>query len=144
MEKDLVIERLDNTIGMLKWLDPSAFDFTTWVSESQRDCGTVCCVAGWYPKFFPEVGLYWGRDTVDSLNLYPRIGNSIIGTLSVYHGLSEPLIAALFTNKLWRDPVSKFTVWYGKNDQLIELADCVNLFTKVRDAILNDDIQLAS
>ena len=57
--KKLRIKRLEDTIEKLKTLKSSEFDYSSFVSKYEGDCGTVCCVAGWYPKWFPELGLKW-------------------------------------------------------------------------------------
>lgn len=102
MEKQLIIDRLQATIDMLKSLTPQSFNYGNWVSESDADgkCGTVCCAAGWYPKYFPEAGLKWkssydhrtGKPYVYLTN--PVIG--IDGALMDWHGISRYVMNALF------------------------------------------------
>jgi hypothetical protein len=42
-------------IEFLEKLDESQFDYGDFVSKTDDNgCGTVCCVAGWFPAIFPN------------------------------------------------------------------------------------------
>jgi hypothetical protein len=95
MENNLIIERLKATIEKLKQLEPNKFYYGNFVTESNGGCGTVCCVAGWYPEWFPESGLKW---QVFNNDMCAQMRNSIeVNELLLkYHGLGREFIGALF------------------------------------------------
>mgnify|MGYP001182245430 CR=1 FL=1 len=37
-------------------LTPSEFDYVSYIAawDEEHMCGTVCCLLGWFPRFFPE------------------------------------------------------------------------------------------
>lgn len=102
MTKELILQRLLATINMLKELPERSFDYSNYVKEFdiENKCGTVCCVAGWYPKYFPEAGLVW-QITTNNHELKIELESDILGygtfnDLVKYHGLSKNIIYALF------------------------------------------------
>lgn len=104
MEKKIVIDRLDATIKMLEGLQAHEFKYSKFVHacDTKQKCGTVCCIAGWYPKFFPEAGLTWLEFDTEEwpglVDLYAggegRI--TIDSTLIEYHNLKQHAINHLF------------------------------------------------
>jgi hypothetical protein len=94
MENNLIIERLKATIEKLKKLDPAKFYYGAYVTESTLHCGTVCCVAGWYPEWFPESSLRWQHTD----RRFVQMGDStqVCELLQKYHGLDHKFISALF------------------------------------------------
>lgn len=92
MTKELILQRLQLTIDKLKQLSPAQFNYESYVTEfNNKGCGTVCCVAGWYPEWFREAGLKWnelhGLISDESHPLY---------TLAAYHGVNDEIIDCLF------------------------------------------------
>jgi hypothetical protein len=96
---------------MLSQLDPQEFNYSTYVSSHDGDCGTTCCVAGWYPKYFPQSRLKWvsknGADNYGSkltligpnrhiIQSWWQDPNGVEDALTDYHGLSKDVIRALF------------------------------------------------
>lgn len=51
---------LDKFKEMIK---PEEFDFGSFVEkfDYNNNCGTVCCVAGWFPRMFPNSGFVWQK-----------------------------------------------------------------------------------
>lgn len=97
MKKELVIKRLEATIEKLKGLKESQFSYFTYVEAHDGQCGTTCCVAGWYPKWFPKSNLIWGiveRFNEVHLNTCNKV--SVQDALMDYHGIDIDLIDALF------------------------------------------------
>lgn len=49
----------------LKTLNEDQFYYRSWVHRYREIdgelCGTVCCAAGWIPKFAKELGFYWAK-----------------------------------------------------------------------------------
>lgn len=49
----------------LETLNEDQFYYKVYVREyEEKDgsiCGTICCAAGWLPKFAPELGFYWSK-----------------------------------------------------------------------------------
>jgi hypothetical protein len=100
MEKKEILKRLWATIKKLVNLPDENFKYNLYVTKGDVDkgCGTVCCVAGWYPKWFPESGLKW-RLIDDGYNRSVTLGyweDLKIDILSDYHGLSLNIIYFLF------------------------------------------------
>lgn len=94
MDQQLKIDRLAATIEKMKELREEQFNYTFFVSqfEEGKNCGTVCCVAGWYPKWFPESGIYWGQRTINPNDSLLQIKDR----LSYFHGLNIEIIKYLF------------------------------------------------
>ena len=54
------VEKLELILEKLKTLKPEQFVFYDFVEEyDTKGCGTVCCVVGWFPRFFPNSGFKW-------------------------------------------------------------------------------------
>jgi hypothetical protein len=102
MDKNLVIQRLENTIEKLKQLPPENFNYSLWITDSKEDCGTVCCVGGWYPKWFPQSGLIW-VDILGGVEIDHVDGMLIVDALSAWHGISIPETKALFAGQMLFD-----------------------------------------
>jgi hypothetical protein len=94
MTKKTILKRLDATITKLTTLESSQFRYNEFVTKfnTERTCGTVCCVAGWYPIWFPKVNLTYNDIGIVSITRYKHIG-TILGK---YHGLNANLIDVLF------------------------------------------------
>ncbi len=97
MNKDLVIKRLQATMEMLLALDESKFDYHSIVKQfDENECGTVCCVGGWYPKWFPESKLKWVMvNMLGSVKPHLTI-NNMSDKLEAWHGLNWYIISVLF------------------------------------------------
>lgn len=107
MNKQLILDRLIATRKKLRNLPDSKFDYSGYITKYHNGCGTVCCVAGHYPLWFPEAGLvyrsvyddpeYWefGKQKV-YLDTISGSTRGISNLLANYHGLKEDLIAYLF------------------------------------------------
>lgn len=102
MDTQLKIDRLQHTIDMLRTLKPDQFYYKSFVNEMHGDCGTICCVGGWYPKWFPDAGLVWVKG---SLKNVPTIGvlgrrhidlNDIIFRLMLWHDITNIECSHLF------------------------------------------------
>lgn len=108
MEKDIILGRLKDTIDHLKSLPEDQFDYGSYVSEfnSGSSCGTVCCVAGWYPKWFPEAVLEWYPTGERFFSIRPSnheedetpfdVESQVELALMQWHGLEESIISFLF------------------------------------------------
>lgn len=57
----LIIDRFKAHIA------PNQFKFSDYVTEYDRinNCGSVCCIVGWFPKLFPKAGIIWGSRSLD-------------------------------------------------------------------------------
>lgn len=87
MKIDIIIERIEATIKKMKALLPEKFNYSVWVTKTNKEhiCGTVCCVGGWYPTWFPSSGIKLD----ENLEIDPE-------TLSKYHGIDYNLVGTLF------------------------------------------------
>lgn len=96
MNKKLILSRLWSTIEMLYQLKEEDFRYNSFIAESHNHCGTVCCVAGWYPKYFPESGLRWMNGEEGILQLDSGYPWDVNPKLIKHHGVSFYLIEILF------------------------------------------------
>ena len=104
-----VVEKLRHTIDNIKTLKPQQFSYSDFIKKSTDKCGTVCCIAGWYPKWYPTGRLQWVKvrlslqsiSLVDSLapvgDILANSCNQITIALSEIHGITYTTAAALFT-----------------------------------------------
>lgn len=45
------------------------FNIRNWITEGERDCGSVCCAIGWFPKIFPRT-FKWASWSIKKINGY--------------------------------------------------------------------------
>lgn len=57
--KELTLQRLRATREKMDTLKPKDFNYDSFVAKDDGRCGTVCCIAGWHPKWFPDAGVKW-------------------------------------------------------------------------------------
>lgn len=62
------VEKLELILEKVKTLKPEQFVFSDFVYDydGQNGCGTVCCIAGWFPKFFSKSGFIWEHGDLKS------------------------------------------------------------------------------
>jgi hypothetical protein len=121
MTREQILQRLDDTITRMKELDESEFFYTHFVKETNKEkCPTICCIAGWYPKWFPEAELRWipsGERPDMTLDVsygknscadrYSYI--NVMYQLCNWHGLHLSLVDCLFMGR---------KLYYGKDYSL--------------------------
>lgn len=98
MEQQLKIQRLEATIEKMKQLKPEQFHYADYVHEwdHRTGCGTVCCVGGWYPQWFPESGLIYFGAGMDLRFRNGEIADDAEDGLQNWHGLESNVINYLF------------------------------------------------
>ncbi len=103
MEKQEKIDKLKAKLAHMKQLDESQFNYSIYINKNDPDtkCGSVCCVAGWYPVWFKDKGFFYQETIIhDIKHLYPcHVNHKANGTRSIlklYHGVSNHVIAVLF------------------------------------------------
>ena len=88
----------------MKGLREDEFEYDQFVTDFNTDdnCGTVCCVAGWLPKWFSK-DFKWIRQedfTNGKFDYFPELRNSGCNLpstqLEVFFGLEEGYISTLF------------------------------------------------
>ncbi len=98
MEKQEVLSRLRTTLAHMKELDETQFYYGSFCDtfDYERQCGTVCCIAGHYPNW--GLGDFcYKENNVSDMDLFSiEFKECIIGALMNYHGLSEGIIGYLF------------------------------------------------
>lgn len=139
MEKQLIIERLQATINELEKLAPANFRFESYISEYAGTCGTVCCVAGWYPRWFPDSELIWtvaGSGDVELSSKFGMMTSSryIKIALKEYHGLDGQTISALFFGTELEN------VLPNVGFHVVSLRDAIVRFKKVLNHIQNENV----
>lgn len=146
-----VISKLELTIGKLYWLHAESrrkkkrmFNYAIFVEELKTDesgtvkeCGTICCVAGWYPQWFKNCGLEY-TNTYDDIR--SSIGDSIEDALKRYHKLSTPIIDALFygNEDEQEDLGLPFTDLDSKLSKVIQLFEVA--LVKIKNGELDNEI----
>lgn len=129
MKKGLILHRLDATIAMIERLRDDEFMYKEHVFEHKDGCGTVCCVAGWYPKYFPEAGLELfevvGRCDIRSVGTM-----SPWHTLAKYHGLSDEVIDCLFYGQEYTGLDG--TIYFAESGMSSTRTQVLDLFKKIR------------
>ncbi len=123
---------------MLEGLKPEQFDYSEFVAkyDKAKECGTVCCVAGWYPKYIQEAGLYW--DPKSSNGLVSKKTIRLSTALSEYHGLGEEVIDCLFYGYSFISESDMYGAIYSADS---DLDDVTILFKKVYEGIDSGDIE---
>lgn len=95
LNKELIIVRLEAIIKMLRGLKPEEFNYASTVlkwSSVDNSCGAVCCILGWYPKYFPEAGIRWV--TVSDIPGVGAIGG-LESAIFRYNGLQGCVVDAI-------------------------------------------------
>ena len=87
------LELLKKLVAGLRTLHPSGFNYTMYVTEWDRkhECGTVCCVWGWMPKFVPEAGVKWDLGLFSTMSKFPDEVLEINKGLILFMFLGEDL-----------------------------------------------------
>lgn len=91
------VEKLELILEKLKTLKPEEFVFYDFVVEHDtKGCGTVCCVVGWFPKFFRNSGFVWQNGALHSKKYDSGYTGNIEKHLIDLIGLPELWIEYLF------------------------------------------------
>lgn len=63
-------EKFKKIIDFLGKLKSSQFNYRAFVQEfdEKNKCGTVCCVAGWFPAIFPKNFKWVNRNSMNSVD----------------------------------------------------------------------------
>lgn len=156
MTKAQVLKRLNATLKKLIALPDNKFYYGDFVRRSKvidrktgETCGTVCCVAGWYPAWFPEARLIWNKEG----GLESELNNhdydhydDIAEAMMRYHGIGYNLTQVLFYGQKEEFYTNKFdrnllTIELGIGEtHKIPKKEVVKLFKLVIDLIKKDMI----
>lgn len=79
-------------------LRPEEFNYAGWIMEWDRthECGSVCCLLGWFPRFFPE---HFNWRTFNPSTVYHN--------KEVMLGIDKDLAVALFYGDGYTGPNGK-------------------------------------
>ncbi len=143
MNKQEKIDLLKTTLTHLKKLDKDKFDYSSWVSKTDKEktCGTVCCVGGWYPVWYKKEGFFYQEYLGDVFPHRLSFSNACDFTdiLEDFHQLSTKTILILFLGdfhlKKHLHKQSKFIV---ENHQERDLAFVIQLWEEVISFIEQD------
>jgi hypothetical protein len=60
-------------------IKPEEFRFNEFVSKFDKEsgCGTMCCIAGWFPKYFPNSGFYWKENNYEDQKIPALLVNKV-------------------------------------------------------------------
>lgn len=96
-QRNWVADNLLKTVEFMQQLKPSQFNYQQWVTKGESGCGTVCCIAGWYPKYRPDSGLVWSSFYGNVILVKGKDkGANIATSLKLYHKISIDLVKFLF------------------------------------------------
>lgn len=71
------LRRMNKVLKNLIVLEPEKLDMRVCVRQHDGNgCGTVCCVIGWFPKWFPK---YWKWNQYGHARLTPELRENIGG-----------------------------------------------------------------
>lgn len=88
-------QKWEALIAFIDQLREEQFKYSFFVSEMRHGCGTVCCIAGWFPKIFPK-DWEWNRNMsinrCDDISIDPQVLESLVE----YMEISEEDAGALF------------------------------------------------
>ena len=125
MDKLTIISRFEATIEKLKALSPMNFHYGSFIEEHDGGCGTVCCVLGHYPGWFPKSGFYWEIGEIDEGNLFLEyIDGDAIRGVRIYHGFNHSLCECLF----YGDVVEQLEAGLPETNTASKLPKVIELF----------------
>lgn len=142
--KELAIERMTRTLDMLKSLPSESFRLSDWVTRWEDGCGTVCCIAGWYPKYIPEAGLTWGKSSNKPVALLTKEKSSDLSNLLLalanWHMVNERLVRVIFLpSSMYKVPDYPIVLSYQDNTKL---TDAIKMIETVILLMQNDIIKI--
>ena len=97
-------DKLEIILEKVKTLKEEQFRFEEWITEfdEEKSCGTVCCIVGWMPQWFPNCGIkymyeygYLELCVEDEIDSYERI----MSHLSTLLGIPLNVVEYLFAGK---------------------------------------------
>lgn len=103
-KRNAVVSKLNTTIGHLKTLLSEEFFFGNFVKkfDEEKKCGSICCIVGWYPRFYGEnTKIFWNPATnnialqgvkFDAATMLSDLYNYLVE----FHGIKEEVITYLF------------------------------------------------
>lgn len=72
MKKEQIIQEMEAALERYKTIKQDEFDFGAFVSRQENNCGTICCLWGWEPKFGVLENVKWENDGgIFTVNLKP-------------------------------------------------------------------------
>lgn len=78
------IINLEKILEKIKTLKEEEFDFSDYVSRcNKKKCGTVCCVVGWFPKWFPKSGFTWKERQLIEPDEYDSVTEALIDIIGI-------------------------------------------------------------
>lgn len=94
------IKLLERTLSKIKDLKEEEFKFDLEITKSKDTCGTVCCIMGWLPKFFPEMDFTWKEYTgFKKLVVFYNNQPLYTSNLKEIYGLDSKDVSYLFTGE---------------------------------------------
>lgn len=135
-KKQQILDKLHQTIVKMRQLEDDQFYFGAFVSafDSVNKCATTACVAGWYPKWFPESPFEW-----EGLSFKCRTHESVLEGLAMFHDIKKHLVHLLFMPGPYPRKESVVikddgTTWERLNDEA-ELWEVIKVWESVYKAI---------
>lgn len=136
-DKAEIISRLEDSINRLKNLPVRKFKYCFLVTEfdKEKNCGTKCCWAGWYPEWYAEYGFKWFHDQANLKYSHGFYGVNVTDedplplSLSDFHGVTLDVIENLFYG------VSNYA--HVKREMQASKKDVIEAAEKILEAIKN-------
>lgn len=134
------IGRLTKTYEKFKALHHSKFVYSDFVAKHEEDeqgniCGTVCCIMGWHPQWYPKHFKWILLLGGSYMNVVPIDNNRkpLNQSLREFYGIDNDLIDCLFygSRNLYVIIDGKRKYIRAKNGQWSSKAEVSKLFRKV-------------
>jgi hypothetical protein len=141
--KNKILKKLKDTLSHMKELREEQFDYSQYISEFdiENKCGTVCCVAGWLPIWFPKDFKFGKTLCCGDVVFIPEPKQPYIGDIQVYlseyYEIDNKIIRMLF----YGENVTKNVEVILENDLNNTLPNVIKIWEKVIELIENEVIE---
>lgn len=111
MNNEYIVKNLETIYEKIETLKPKEFNFNSYVEKCDKEnlCGSVCCIVGWFPKWFVNSGVGWDLSDPYDLDIITPNGSyksEVIAHLCNLTGLTEAWVKYLFYGE--DSPVKNF------------------------------------
>lgn len=150
MTHNEIIGRFREVLTLLKGVNPEHFNYADYVTKAEEINGTVtgvvCCIAGYYPKWFPDRWAYEilnlryaGLKEQPRCTIKPLLNSdftNIVKGLAEFHGVNVAIVHAIFHGAGVRltspyKPTLMYSEssdnWYSSVDDVIQFVDMLDI-----------------
>ena len=126
-------EKFEKIIAFLETLDEQQFNYEVYVTDFDKEtnCGTVCCVGGWFPRIFPE-DFQWigslGKDRLYVKGNREDFDQTVKESIQEFLEISEFIYQALFHGMIPR----QIKLGLPKTNIYSNLSEVIHLFKEYK------------